>query len=85
MSPAAPFVWLGSAVGVAAAALVLAFASAPFLSLVLAIVGLPLSAYSAVAVPSRAAVGLALAALAVSLLVLGYWAYALLDALQGIR
>jgi hypothetical protein len=82
---AAPFAWLAVAAAVAGTAVGLAFADAPFLSIVLAVVGLPLAAYATAAVPSRASVALAASAFAADLIVIAYWVYALFDALRGAR
>ena len=83
--PETAFAWIAAAAAVACAAVVLALADVPALSMLLALVGLPIGAYAALAAPSRAWIAMGLAALTADLVVLGYWAYVLFDALQGAR
>ena len=65
----------------AAAAVSLTFAEAPALSILLALVALPVALYAALAGP-RFAVPLALAAAVAAVGVVGYWIYALITAIS---
>jgi hypothetical protein len=78
-------VWIALAAAVACAATAFAIAQIPGPSILLAIVGVPLAAYAALASPSRAAMALSLVALSADVLTLGYSIYAIVDALQGAR
>jgi hypothetical protein len=68
------------AAALAAAAVTSTFAEAPALSVLLAVVTLPVALYAAFAAP-RFAVPLALAAAVVAVGVVGYWIYALVSLL----
>ena len=69
------------AAALAAAAVSLTFAEEPALSVLLAVVTLPVALYAALAAP-RFAVPLALVAAVVAVGVVGYWIYELISAIS---
>jgi hypothetical protein len=77
-------VWLALASGVACIAVALALADLAA-SIFVALVGVPIAAYAAIAQLSRTGLVAALIALTVDACVLVYWAVVIIDALQGVR
>jgi hypothetical protein len=69
------------AAALAAVAVSLTFAEAPALSVLLAVVTLPVALYAALAAP-RFTVPLALAAAVAAVSVIGYWIYELISAIS---